>query len=175
MANTATDGSEGASSTSNNVYVTHDEYGWVPGRILSSTDKHAVVLAKLPLDKDGEEHVEQELTVQLKNYDNNALPLQNVDTQGNLIEVKDMVDLSFLHEAAILYNLKHRHQQSIPYTRTGDIVIAVNPYQASLHSSHTYFTCKLTTCLLTNVRTLSSSAIFLQHQKSPCAVAERII
>ena len=28
-----------------------------------------------------------------------------------------------------MYNLKARHIQQLPYTRTGDIVIAVNPYQ----------------------------------------------
>ena len=32
-------------------------------------------------------------------------------------------------QAAILYNLKIRHQREKPYTRTGDIVIAVNPYK----------------------------------------------
>jgi myosin-5 len=32
-------------------------------------------------------------------------------------------------QAAILYNLKSRHVQNLPYTRTGDIVIACNPYQ----------------------------------------------
>jgi myosin V len=35
----------------------------------------------------------------------------------------------FTLQAAILYNLKARHAQALPYTRTGDIVIAVNPYQ----------------------------------------------
>lgn len=34
-----------------------------------------------------------------------------------------------LHQAAILYNLKARHYNGKPYTRTGDIVIAVNPFQ----------------------------------------------
>jgi myosin V len=33
------------------------------------------------------------------------------------------------HQAAILYNLKARHLKGIPYTRTGDIVIAVNPFE----------------------------------------------
>ena len=32
-------------------------------------------------------------------------------------------------QAAILYNLKKRHVGGKPYTRTGDIVIAVNPFQ----------------------------------------------
>jgi myosin-5 len=35
----------------------------------------------------------------------------------------------FLPQAAILYNLKKRHQLGKPYTRTGDIIIAVNPFQ----------------------------------------------
>lgn len=34
-----------------------------------------------------------------------------------------------LPQAAILYNLKSRHLKGKPYTRTGDIIIAVNPYQ----------------------------------------------
>lgn len=32
-------------------------------------------------------------------------------------------------QAGILYNLKERHASGKPYTRTGDIIIAVNPYQ----------------------------------------------
>jgi myosin-5 len=32
-------------------------------------------------------------------------------------------------QAGILYNLKSRHQNNKPYTRTGDIVIACNPFQ----------------------------------------------
>ena len=32
-------------------------------------------------------------------------------------------------QAAILYNLKYRHTNGKPYTRTGDIIIAVNPFQ----------------------------------------------
>jgi myosin-5 len=35
----------------------------------------------------------------------------------------------FDFQAAILYNLKLRHINEKPYTRTGDIVIAVNPYK----------------------------------------------
>ena len=32
-------------------------------------------------------------------------------------------------QAGILFNLKQRHKDAKPYTRTGDIVIAINPYQ----------------------------------------------
>lgn len=48
-----------------------------------------------------------------------------------------MADLHYLHEAAILYNLKLRHGRSLPYTRVGDIVVAVNPFEwiKSLYST----------------------------------------
>jgi myosin-5 len=39
----------------------------------------------------------------------------------------DMVSLNYLHEPAILFNLKHRFLRQIPYTYTGQICIAVNP------------------------------------------------
>jgi myosin V len=43
--------------------------------------------------------------------------------------VTDMTNLNYLHEAAILYNLRTRFFAANPYTYTGDICIAVNPYQ----------------------------------------------
>ena len=32
-------------------------------------------------------------------------------------------------QAGLLYNLKLRHKRGKPYTRTGDIIIAINPFQ----------------------------------------------
>jgi hypothetical protein len=58
-----------------------------------------------------------------KDYTEGVLPEQN-STKAK----RDMVDLVQLHEAAILFNLKERHYQSQPYTRVGDILVAVNPY-----------------------------------------------
>ncbi|ETV88974.1 hypothetical protein, variant 1 [Aphanomyces astaci] len=53
-----------------------------------------------------------------------SLPVQNEATN-----VDDMITLNYLHEAAILYNIKARFLTQHPYTYTGDICIAVNPYQ----------------------------------------------
>jgi myosin V len=36
---------------------------------------------------------------------------------------------TYCHQAGILYNLKLRHLRGRPYTRTGDIIIAINPFQ----------------------------------------------
>ena len=51
--------------------------------------------------------------------------LQN--TLASATGCADMVSLNYLHEPAILFNLKHRFLNQIPYTYTGAICIAVNP------------------------------------------------
>jgi hypothetical protein len=59
-----------------------------------------------------------------RDYDDGDLPKQNVQGYGK----RNMEDLMFQHPAAILYNLKDRHYQQKPYTRVGDILIAMNPF-----------------------------------------------
>ena len=61
--------------------------------------------------------------VRWKDYKDGTLPLQNSEAGKG-----DMVDLVHLHEASILFNLKERHYQSMPYTRVGDIMVAMNPF-----------------------------------------------
>ncbi|GAX27010.1 hypothetical protein FisN_9Lh323 [Fistulifera solaris] len=75
----------------------------------------------------------EQIYISMKEYPFGVLPLANVDVNGNLVEFADMVKLPYLHEAAILYNLKRRHREGKPYTRTGDIIIAVNPFQWLTH------------------------------------------
>jgi len=67
--------------------------------------------------------------VKLADYAGGGLPMQNVDGAGNLIEFADMVDMKYLHEPGILMNLKKRHVNMMPYTRTGDIILALNPFK----------------------------------------------
>jgi myosin heavy subunit len=103
---------------------------------------------------DGDNHITAKgvtRTVHLKHYAHGALPLQNVERKcrgqmkvmtsifsgqhssslpcPQIVNARDMADLAYLHEAAILYNLKLRHADKLPYTRVGDIVVAVNPFQ----------------------------------------------
>jgi myosin-5 len=120
------------------VYVLDKDYCWIPGQLLEQSKDTATVSV---VEYKSEQEITgrndcppgrrtSTLTVRLGDYPNGALPLQNVSSNDhNVKPVQDMIDLSFLHEAAILYNLKARHLQSLPYTRTGDIVIAVNPYR----------------------------------------------
>lgn len=137
-------------NTTNRVYILDKDFGWLPASVLSSSGKTVEVEVRdyeddilipacevsssltpsIAQKRRGAKAVPvKRIKVNLKDYPGGVLPLQNVDQDGKLIVVEDMVDLSFLHEAAILYNLKKRHGDGNPYTRTGDIVIAVNPYQ----------------------------------------------
>ena len=108
---------------SNLVYVYDLEEAWIEARLISQSGVNAKVEV---VDEHSNE--KQICDVSLKDYPDQVLPLQNVDENGKVINVEDMVDLPYLHEAGILFNLKRRHAQGLPYTRTGDICIAVNPY-----------------------------------------------
>ena len=56
-----------------------------------------------------------------------SLPLQNEGMSE--LGVDDMCTLNYLHEPSILDNLRRRHKSYAPYTYTGEICIAINPYQ----------------------------------------------
>jgi len=126
----------GGGAVANNVYIRSDEFAWIPARLVEQ-DKDTAKVA-IP-QYESEEFIMSDggkgaigfksAIVKLKDYQGRALPLQNCGSDGTLKEVDDMVDLPYLHEAAILYNLKKRHCDGKPYSRVADIVIAVNPYQ----------------------------------------------
>lgn len=98
-------------NTSDNfVYVLSKEHSWVPAKLLEQDKVKATV--SIPQFSSEQEIVSgQSATssgkaivsffkevVELKNYPNKALPLQNVDETGEFTPVKDMVDVMFLHE-----------------------------------------------------------------------------
>jgi hypothetical protein len=106
--------------------VTKDQKGdisGIPGAIHPS-------LKKLPLKTLDNLVSEYNVTantlrqVWYKDYEQGDLPKQNVQGNGK----RNMEDLFHLHPAAILYNLKERHYLQKPYTRVGDILIAMNPF-----------------------------------------------
>ncbi|AES62801.2 myosin head protein, partial [Medicago truncatula] len=45
----------------------------------------------------------------------------------------DMNKMSYLHESGVLQNLKARYQLNKIYTYTGNILIAINPFQRPPH------------------------------------------
>jgi len=126
-------GKEGKSSF---VFLKDPEYAWIPAKLIRSSGNVADVEIPEYADEqsticDGGRSAKKmiDAEVDLSDYNQGVLPMQNVDEHGRMKCYPDMVELPFLHEAAILYNLKKRHLDNFPYTRTGDIIIAVNPFQ----------------------------------------------
>ena len=60
-----------------------------------------------------------------------TVPADDVHMQNHLCEqgIDDMCNLNYLHEASILHNIRKRFFSALPYTYTGEICIAVNPYR----------------------------------------------
>jgi hypothetical protein len=94
-------------NTSNHVYVKSKEYAWVPARLLETSGGTATVSIPLyktetALQSDGGRGAYKfdTQTVTLADYPAGALLLQNVDHEGHLNEVEDMVELSYLHEVS---------------------------------------------------------------------------
>eukprot|EP00536_Pseudo-nitzschia_multiseries_P014245 jgi/Psemu1/262060/estExt_Genewise1Plus.C_6780007 len=122
------------------VFIKDPEFAWIPAKLIRSSGNVAdVQIPQYPDEqsticdagKSAKKMIDAE--VDLSDYNRGVLPMQNVDENGKLEVFPDMVELPFLHEAAILYNMKQRHLDDFPYTRTGDIVIAVNPFQWFTH------------------------------------------
>ncbi|GMF17273.1 unnamed protein product [Phytophthora lilii] len=124
-------------------YVPDDAYVWLPAQILreerSADPKRpdkTLRLRVFPPPGDAGAAVDEERVLDfnepkvkalLKSLQLESLPYQNEQLGPEGIE--DMTALNYLHEPAILYNVKKRFLNKLPYTYTGDICIAVNPYQ----------------------------------------------
>jgi hypothetical protein len=99
--------SEAVTQTTNHVYIRDDKYAWIPARVEKTSDDGSTADVVIPeykdersIQSDGGRRAKRfrKETINLSDYPNKALPLQNVDEKGNLKEVEDMVDLSFLNE-----------------------------------------------------------------------------
>jgi len=117
------------------VFVKDKTFTWLPGKMIHHDGCKATVRITLPSDWNtttvGGDDVEdgEVRTIKLSDYPGEEPPFQNVDKDYQLVGKADMADLPFLHEAAILYNVKERHCRGVPYTRVGDIIVATNPFQ----------------------------------------------
>jgi len=79
------------------VYIQDKDHGWLPAHVLHQDD--ASVQVRVFNVEESETLGER--TVSLQEYPSNALPLQNVDASGKLMEMADMVDLPSLHEVRV--------------------------------------------------------------------------
>lgn len=111
------------------VFVKDATFAWLPATIVCCEKDRVLVETGLSSDflettegVDGASFQEQRW-INLDDYRDRVLPLQN-EVNGS---TRDCADLPHLHEAAILYQIKERHGKEKPYTRVGEIVVAVNP------------------------------------------------
>ncbi|RHY31310.1 hypothetical protein DYB32_003604 [Aphanomyces invadans] len=127
-------------------YVPDEKDVWLPAEVIGQTPGTKEIKCKVWLvDGSTEERVvnlDDKRTRALMSGKGEStdsvdtLPFQNENVGEEGIE--DMITLNYLHEAAILYNVKTRFLKELPYTYTGDICIAVNPYKRlhDLYAEH---------------------------------------
>eukprot|EP00644_Phytophthora_capsici_P008605 jgi/Phyca11/7562/fgenesh1_pm.PHYCAscaffold_20_\ len=125
------------------VFIPDEKLVWVPATVLSVDASGKVFRVRVqPLADASVAGYEQDAPAEERTVDLNedgmpdSLPLQNGPTEGDAEDKKeqsvgaeDMCELGHLHEPAIVYNVRERFLAKEPYTYTGKIVVAVNPYQ----------------------------------------------
>jgi myosin-5 len=113
------------------VFIPDENYIWVTAEVVSEakaggftqydveiTDQEVLSRTKMST---------RTLTVKCSPGSSGTLPLQNEGLSE--FGVNDMCALNYLHDASILDNLRRRFKSRLPYTYTGEICIALNPYQ----------------------------------------------
>ncbi|XP_062023727.1 myosin-16 isoform X3 [Rosa rugosa] len=98
------------------VWVENAELIWTDGEVLKINGEEAEIKTS------------NENTVTAK-----VSKLHPKDTEIPAGGVDDMTKLSYLHEPGVLHNLATRYEISEIYTYTGNILIAVNPFQTLSH------------------------------------------
>ncbi|KAJ1447952.1 P-loop containing nucleoside triphosphate hydrolase protein, partial [Pelagophyceae sp. CCMP2097] len=118
-------------STQTRVYIPDAAAVWLPAEIISvGTDGLLSVDAVYADDDEDEDAAQKKRVSKMPGVDGkgvDALPMQN--EAGSPEGAADMCSLGYLHEAAVLYNLRRRYFRELPYTYTGAMCIAINPYQ----------------------------------------------
>jgi hypothetical protein len=94
------------------VYVHCKQHSWVPARVIEKKGDLVTVSIPTYVDEqrilsDGGKGAIQYTreTIDLNQYPNKVLPLQNVDEMGWLNEERDMTNLPFLHEVCVYIHI----------------------------------------------------------------------
>ncbi|XP_042385114.1 myosin-11-like isoform X1 [Zingiber officinale] len=99
-----------------NVWVEDPQLSWVDGQVTKITGENAEVQ-----------------TSNGKTVVTTLSKLYPKDMEAPPGGVDDMTKLSYLHEPGVLQNLSARYQLNEIYTYTGNILIAINPFQRLTH------------------------------------------
>ncbi|VEN63077.1 unnamed protein product [Callosobruchus maculatus] len=91
---------------------------WIPGEVLECHRSANVITVQAVINGKPQ-------TFALAEGEGQVRRRQDLGTEG----VEDMIQLTDLHEAALLWNLKLRYDRNLIYTYAGSILVAVNPYK----------------------------------------------
>nr|KYP51170.1 Myosin-Vb [Cajanus cajan] len=98
------------------VWVGDPELVWVDGQVLNINGEEAEIQTS---------NEKKVVSLVSKLYPKDV----DVPTDG----VDDMTKLAYLHEPGVLHNLETRYMMNEIYTYTGNILIAINPFQSLSH------------------------------------------
>lgn len=115
------------------VYVRDPEHCWVPAlQLVVDGDKAKITR---PIFKNEQEMMQSSRSVNqryldnemvdLNEYPNKVLPMQNVDSNGALEDYKDMVELPFMHEVRSSFSRRHPSASTV-------CIVLVSPMRAFL-------------------------------------------
>ena len=109
------------------VWVTDDQEGWVAAVIeRTSVDDNGAFILSLVTENGVQFNTSASLKLISENKGADLPPLKNPPI---LEGIDDLTGLSYLHEPAVLHNIKTRYSQHNIYTYSGIVLIAVNPFQ----------------------------------------------
>ncbi|KAL2942705.1 Myosin-11 [Bienertia sinuspersici] len=103
------------------VWVEDPELAWIDGKVVKLTGQEAEIEAS-----NGKKVVAKMSNIYPK------------DMEAPPAGVDDMTKLSYLHEPGVLQNLRTRYELNEIYTYTGNILIAINPFQKLPHLYNTH-------------------------------------
>ena len=114
-------------ATGTECYIPDEEHVWLAAQVVAHDAEKNIVTVQMSGSKE-KRVIDFSDKATMKLLGNaTTLPIQNQDNGPE--GVNDMIKLNYLHEAAILFNVKKRFLGGHPYTYTGNITIAVNPYR----------------------------------------------
>lgn len=106
------------------VWVGDPEFAWIDGVVVNIKGDDAEIKIEVKIKgEDDEIKTNEKLVV------SNLSKLHPRDEEAPAGGVDDMTKLAFLNEPAVLHNLATRYKMNEIYTYSGNILIAVNPFQ----------------------------------------------
>ncbi|GJY09173.1 ankyrin repeat-containing domain, PGG domain protein, partial [Tanacetum coccineum] len=119
------------------VWVEDPGEAWIDGTVTKITGQEAEIETfSLKKSRINEFHCTSKLNEERITYFHDKWLPSNVypkDMEAPAGGVDDMTKLSYLHEPGVLQNLRTRYELNEIYTYTGNILIAINPFQKLPH------------------------------------------